>query len=161
VTRGGAGPLLLVAVALAAAACAMVAPPVSRLPDGSYRVACNRTLSSCLEAFETICGWHGYDVISASEDRRRGDLRDVPELTIASEAQVRCREGKALFGGGTAAPAVAPAATPAAAEPPPAPTVELLSTSPSSPSCLAPPPDGGATACGGAGPATPAAAAPR
>jgi len=34
------------------AACAVVAPPVRKLPDGSYRIACNDRLSTCLGAFE-------------------------------------------------------------------------------------------------------------
>jgi len=170
VTRGGARPALVVLVAIAATACATFAPPMSKLPDGSYRVACKAALSSCLKPFETVCGWHGYDVISASEDRRPGDLRDVPELTIASEAQVRCKEGKALFGREPAAPAppaasapppVAPAVAPAASERPPAPTVELPPTGASPPPCLVPPPDGGVSACGGPSPRTPGAAGPR
>jgi len=173
VTGGESRPALALVLAVLVAlatACALVAPPLSKLPDGSYRVACKEALSSCLKPFETVCGWHGYDVISASEDRRRGDLRDVPELTIASEAQVRCKEGKALFGGEPAAPVrpatpapplVAPAVAPAAPELPSGPTVELLPTGASPPSCLVPPPDGGAAACGAPSSGTPGAAAPK
>jgi hypothetical protein len=86
-------------------ACALVAPPVRKLPDGSYRIACNDRLSTCLGAFENICEWHGYDVISASERRRRTDLRDVPNETVTSEAQVRCKLGEPLFGSSPAPPA--------------------------------------------------------
>jgi unsaturated rhamnogalacturonyl hydrolase len=81
------------------AACALVAPRPERLQDGSYRAACNAPLTSCLSTFDDICEWHGYDVLSASENRSRRDLREIPEVLITSEAHVRCREGKPLFGG--------------------------------------------------------------
>lgn len=152
-TRGGSRSALAV-LALAAAACAVVAPPVSKLPDGSYRVACTKPLSSCLEAFETVCAWHGYDVISATERRQHADLREVGNETIASEAQVRCKPGEALFGGSPAAPAPPQAPLPAAAtaEPPASATF---------PACEAPAVDGGAPSCGGTSAGTSGAANPR
>ena len=149
-TRSG----LAVVLTWGLVACAAVAPPVSKLPDGSYRIACNETLSRCLGAFETICAWHGYDVISASERKRRADLRDVPEETVTSEAQVRCRPGEAIFGSSPApASAVAPAPnSPATPEPPNATAPAVVSA--------APQPDGGGPPCGGPSPVTPAAAPP-
>ena len=135
------------------AACAVVAPPVSKLPDGSYRIACNETLSRCLGAFETICDWHGYDVISASERKRRADLRDVPDETVTSEAQVRCKPGEAIFGGSPApASDVAPPTPPVTAGPP-------HTTAPAV-GCVAPQADGGASSCSGTSPSVPAAGLP-
>src|SRR6516225_3021759 len=91
--------------------CAFFVARPNRLPDGSYRVSCDGSLSRCLDPFDQICEWHGYDVISASESRRHSDLREVPTLTVVSEAHIRCKPGEPLLGTG---PRVAPAApTPA------------------------------------------------
>src|SRR5690349_2704013 len=109
------------------AACAVMVPQPQRLPDGSYKVSCDAPLTSCLETFEKMCEWHGYDVIAASERRQRYDLRGIPDVAVKSEAQVRCKAGDPLFG--------APAApTPAAAPPAPAPPA------PPAPAPTAPPP---------------------
>jgi hypothetical protein len=148
--RGGTRGGLVLAVTLALAGCATVASQPHKLPDGSYQIACAETLATCLQAFEQVCAWHGYDVISAKERRRHGDLRDVPVETITSEAQVRCKPGEALFGGTTSAPpAPAPAAPAATAEPP--------SIAASTLSCRVPAADGGAPSCDG----EPDAASPR
>ena len=154
------GPRLGLGLVLAAelTACAVVAPAVSKLPDGSYRITCKDTLSTCLGAFENICDWHGYDVISASEQKRRADLRDVPDVTVTSEAQVRCKPGELLFGN-SPAPAALPAPTPAPAAEPPRPTApaaeppHLMAPA----MCVAPQADGGANPCSGASPGTPPA----
>jgi hypothetical protein len=162
VTRAGARPGPIVALAAAAAACAVIAPPVTKLPDGGYRIACDDTLSSCLGAFETICEWHGYDVISATERRRHADLRDVPGVTITSEAEVRCKPGETLFGRSPEAPAPAPAPaalapaappTPPPPPPPPTPPPPPPTVEPSPPpgpagSCGISGADGGGTSCG-------------
>ena len=81
------------------ASCALAGHHPQKLPDGSYRASCTTPLTSCLQTFETICEWHGYDVIAASESRTRSDLREIPDVTINSEAHVRCRQGEPLFGG--------------------------------------------------------------
>ncbi len=60
---------LAVVLASGLTACAVGVPAVRKLPDGSYQITCKDTLSTCLGAFETICDWHGYDVISASEQQ--------------------------------------------------------------------------------------------
>jgi rhamnogalacturonyl hydrolase YesR len=103
------------------AACSLAARRPERLPDGSYRTSCAIPLTKCLETFETICESHGYEVISASETRDRPDLREIPDVKVASEAHVRCKESKPLFGyfGGNPAPsqAQAPAPSPAATGP--------------------------------------------
>src|SRR5689334_11209384 len=102
-------------------ACATLSRGPQKLPDGSFRASCEVSLSTCLEAFDRLCEWHGYDVISASESRRRSDLRDVPSVQITSEAVVRCKLGEPLFGSWPQpTPATPPAPTPT---PPPAPTV--------------------------------------
>src|SRR5262252_3604104 len=72
-------------------ACALIAHHPQKLPDGSYQTACDAPLSSCLQEFETLCEWHGYDVIAAGEKRTRPDIRDVPNVVIHSEARVRCK----------------------------------------------------------------------
>ncbi len=135
--RGRRAVALTIVLGAALAACAAIAPQVHKLPDGGYQIACDDTLSSCLGAFETICEWHGYDVISATERRRHADLRDVPDVTIHSEAEVRCKPGEALFGNPPAPPGPPPEA---AALPPAAP--------PAPPPRAVPGADGGATDCG-------------
>jgi len=102
-------------------ACALVKPRPQHLPDGSYRVSCSAPLSSCLQTFEEVCEWHGYDVIAATENRQHSDLREIPAVTIASEATVRCKKPKPLFGGTSEAPPPAPAAPqpPMISTPPP------------------------------------------
>jgi hypothetical protein len=100
------------------AACALVARQPQRLPDGSYRAACDASLMSCLEPFERICAWHGYDVISASENRRADPEPELVNVTISSEAVVRCKQPQPLLRGG--AP---PSPPPPASSPPPAPMV--------------------------------------
>jgi unsaturated rhamnogalacturonyl hydrolase len=100
------------------AACTLVARRPERLPDGTYRTSCSTPLTQCLESFETICESHGYDVISASEDRKRPDLREIPDVIVTSEAHVRCRTPEPIFGwwGGKPAPSQGRAA-PAPAQP--------------------------------------------
>jgi rhamnogalacturonyl hydrolase YesR len=97
------------------AACTLTAVRPERLPDGSYRTSCTIPLTKCLETFETICESHGYEVISASEDRKRPDLREIPEVIVSSEAHVRCKAPEPLLGvwGSKPAPSQAPAQPPA------------------------------------------------
>jgi hypothetical protein len=96
------------------ASCALAVHRPQKLADGSYQTSCNTPLTSCLETFETLCEWQGYDVIAASEHRSRSDLREIPDVTINSEAHVRCRQPEPILGG-KPAPAPAPAPPPAAA----------------------------------------------
>jgi unsaturated rhamnogalacturonyl hydrolase len=115
-------------------ACALIAPQPQKLADGTYRASCGMPLTQCLEPFERICEWHGYDVLSANESRTRSDLRDIPDVKITSEAQVRCKRGEPLFGG-------APPPPPPPSPPPPPPP---LPTAPASaPPAAAPPPAAG------------------
>jgi hypothetical protein len=146
---------LAAALAAALGACAAIGPQVHKLPDGRYQITCAQPLSRCLEAFETICDWHGYDVLSATERRKRGDLRDSPNETFGSEAEVRCRPGEALFGGASTPPAPAtPAPAPVAPAPvaPPRPTVEAPGPG-GVPACAGANADGGTAGCGTGTPA--------
>jgi hypothetical protein len=113
------------------AACTLAARRPERLPDGSYRTSCSIPLTKCLETFETICESHGYDVISASESRNRPDLREIPDVQVASEAHVRCKQGKPLFGSSDGNPAPSQADPPAPAPPETAPKAELCREPPS------------------------------
>jgi hypothetical protein len=158
VIRGGARPGLVVGAAFALAGCATVAPAARKLPDGSYEIACAQPLATCLQAFENLCTWHGYDVISAAERRQRADLRDPQDDSISSEARVRCKSGEPLFGRSPTAGPTAPA-TPA---PPPAPSQAPAPPAAAEPSaavtraaCSASTADGGAPACGGSNPGRP------
>src|SRR4051812_41697858 len=81
------------------AACALVARQPQRLPDGSFRATCDAPLTTCLQVFERVCESHGYDVLSASEARRRDDVPQVPSVVITSEALIRCKQAQPLFGG--------------------------------------------------------------
>ena len=149
---------LVLGLGAALAACA-VGPQVRKLPDGGYRIACDATLSSCLGAFETVCAWHGYDVISATERRRRLVPGELHDETITSEAEVRCKSGDALFGVSPAPPPAAPAAPAPAPAPPP--TVEPSVSVVPDGVCGVPAADGGAPASCGEGPASPAPDPPR
>src|SRR6185503_10326444 len=102
--------------------CALFAPPQpQKLSDGSWELKCNDRLAACLTGFEGVCDWHGYDVVRATEDRRRTDIREARREIITSEAVVRCKRGAPLFSGSEPAPAPpAPTPPPAAAVPPPA-----------------------------------------
>src|SRR5262245_21451100 len=93
------------------AACAVIAHQPERLPDGSYRATCTMPLTTCLQVFDRLCEAHGYDVISASESRNRSDLREIPDVTVASEARVRCKPGVPLFGA-QPAPSASPSPAP-------------------------------------------------
>jgi hypothetical protein len=97
-------------------ACASTRPQPQRLPDGSYEIRCREKLAACLTAIDGVCEWHGYDVVRATEKRKRSDIRDIRDETITSEAIVRCRDGDPLFGGKPTPPPPPP-------PPPPAPAV--------------------------------------
>ena len=79
------------------ASCALAGHHPQKLPDGSYQASCTAPLTSCLQTFETLCEWHGYDVLAASERRTRSDLREIPDVTINSEAHVRCKAARTPF----------------------------------------------------------------
>ena len=101
-------PLAFGLAACWVAACALVARQPERLPDGSYRVSCPAPLSNCLETFDRVCEWHGYDVLSASESRNRSDLREIPDVKVSSTAEVRCKPADPVFGGSPAPPTPPP-----------------------------------------------------
>ena len=116
-------------------ACAFARPRPQRLADGSYQIQCPGKLAACLTALDGLCDWHGYDVVRATEKRKRSDIRDIRDETITSEAVVRCRDGDPLFG-------TAPGTT--LSPPPPSPAASLAPPAPASPPEPSPAPDGGA-----------------
>src|SRR5439155_22544516 len=73
---------------------------------------CDASLASCLEAFERICDWHGYDVISANERRHHDELREVSNVRITSEAVVRCKQAEPLLGSPPSPPPAPPTPPP-------------------------------------------------
>lgn len=102
----------------------------TRLSDGSYRLKCQHELGRCLSQMEKPCAAYGYDVIRAGEKRTRtGPSVDFGELSIRSEAHVRCRTAHAIWSFDEAplgdAPAPEPLPThaplPSLTAPPPAP----------------------------------------
>src|SRR5206468_1820772 len=84
---------------------------------------------------ERVCEWHGYDVISASERRKRHDLREIPDVTVTSQAQVRCKDSDPIFGGRPApqAPAPAPPPRPPSSAPPAPPPADAPEVPPAEP----------------------------
>ena len=122
------------------AACALVGHQPQRLPDGSYHASCNASLTSCLEPFERICDRQGYDVIAASESRRHDDLPELNNVTITSDAVVRCKVVRPLFGGGS------PPSPPAPAPPAPTPPTPVPLVPSPGPAPAAPAVDGGVPA---------------
>lgn len=100
------------------ASCAMMRPHAIQVQqDGSYRVACDTTLSSCLAPFDK-CN-DGFDVVRATEARQR--MGPLPSAeTVNSEAILRCRRRTPMFGTGPQPPAPAAPSTDKAAAPAPA-----------------------------------------
>jgi hypothetical protein len=91
----------------------MFPPPAQVQPDGSYRLACDTALATCLAPFDKCR--HGFDIVRAIEERHRRGPEPAQE-TVSSEAVLRCRELTMMFGKAAQSPAVAaPAADKAAA----------------------------------------------
>jgi len=90
-----------------AAACATTRAGRTKLPDGSYRLTCQKELATCLSDFSSVCSAHGYDVVSAKEERSRTGVEPVETEYVASEAVVRCRQASTLFGSSEPAKPVA------------------------------------------------------
>lgn len=98
---------------------------IKRLADGSYRVECERPLLPCIEPVAKICEDHGYDILSASEDRERYGPSPWQAESVKSSASVRCRGPKpfsffGIGGGSKPAPKASSSAPPAHSAPPPA-----------------------------------------
>ena len=79
-------------------ACAATVGRPQQLPDGTYQLACQTRLSTCLTAMDNICFGHGYDVLTANERRTNRDVPQALGETITSEAHVACKQGEPLFG---------------------------------------------------------------
>jgi hypothetical protein len=86
----------------------------TRLPDGSYRVVCQRKLDECLGPVEELCKAHGYDVAWASERRDRSGPNGWENTSVDSAAVVHCRQGQPLLGGSQEPLPLAPASGTAA-----------------------------------------------
>ena len=62
-------PLLPSLSALLLIACASTTVPVSRLPDGSVRLACDGSLGPCIQKAEELCKGRGYVVLGGVSKR--------------------------------------------------------------------------------------------
>jgi hypothetical protein len=96
-----------------AAACAGGRAVRTKLPDGSYKLTCQTALGTCLWDLADVCSEHGYDVLSAREERKRTGVEPVETEYIASEAIVRCRSASTLFGPDEPSPKPVASAQPA------------------------------------------------
>jgi hypothetical protein len=80
-------------------ACAQERAGRTRLADGSYKITCKTGLGTCLsDLTDDVCATHGYDVVSAKEERSRTGVEPVETEYVASEAVVRCRQASTVFG---------------------------------------------------------------
>jgi hypothetical protein len=95
---------------LVAASCSMGRHRVL-LPDGSYEVKCEGSLSTCLMQMEQVCVDNGYDVLRATEKRERAGPVELQTEIVRSQGIVRCRKAHAIF-----------SAEPKAEDPAPVPT---------------------------------------
>ena len=80
------------------AACASERAGRTKLADGSYKLTCKTGLGTCLSDLTDVCATHGYDVLSAKEERTRTGVEPVDTEYVASEAVVRCRHASTVFG---------------------------------------------------------------
>ncbi|HEX6277391.1 MAG TPA: hypothetical protein VFZ53_30320 [Polyangiaceae bacterium] len=79
----------------------------TKLPDGSFKLECRKGLADCLTDLTIdICRDYGYHVVRGEEVVERIGVEPVNSINVSSEAIVRCRSSRALFGG-DGAPAVA------------------------------------------------------
>lgn len=102
----------LAALLLLGSCASMSRPKAEPLPDGTYRVACDKALADCLSPFDKC--HHGFDVVRASESRHRRGPEPLPAEYFESEAILRCRQPSRLLGGTSPADAGTAASTEAA-----------------------------------------------
>jgi hypothetical protein len=102
---------------------------VDRLPNGDFHVLCNRPLAPCLVPLSDSCPDHGFDIVKASERREATGSPPEQQIYVRSEATVRCRSGKPVFGHDPNQPA--PAASGAAGPPRCVPGVSQACATPS------------------------------
>jgi hypothetical protein len=100
----------VVLVAFGARGCAALHPSVEQLANGDFHVACREPLAPCLVPVADRCAEHGFDVIYATERRQTTGAPPEQEMTVRSEATVRCRQAKPLVGPNPNASASAAAA---------------------------------------------------
>jgi hypothetical protein len=101
--------LPLVFLAAGFVSCAGAKEGRTHLPDGSYQLACSKPLGDCLNELADVCSAHGYDVLKANEQTRRYGIEPVDSTVIESEAVIRCRAAKTIFG--AAEPSAKPVAS--------------------------------------------------
>jgi len=107
------------------------------LGDGTYEVACQKSLAECLSSLDAVCS-DGYTVVRGEEKRERQGPPPVVTEIFSAKAVVRCQTNKTMVGGGSPQPtAMVPA--------PPAPS---MSAKPSPPASCFP---GASQACVGSG----------
>lgn len=101
------------------AACANQRAGRTKLADGSYKLTCKTGLGTCLSDLTDVCTTHGYDVVSAKEERSRTGVEPVDTEYVASEAVVRCRQAPTVFSttDSSAKPVASSAPAPVAAAP--------------------------------------------
>lgn len=115
-------PLLLASLAGIVSCASFQNAERKRLPDGSYELTCRSRLSLCLVEMQDSCTDAGYDVLDASEERKRAGPPTAEVETIRSRARIRCRKATAVFGSPEpeAPPIPSSAAPPPVPPPPPA-----------------------------------------
>src|SRR4051812_32282706 len=106
------GPLAAVALLLAGGCGLFRSSRPEALPDGSYRVRCEKALVTCLAVVDSVCG-AGYEVVHAAETHERRGSPPIVAEDFTSEAVFRCRAPKSLFGSSGPADAGSRAVPPA------------------------------------------------
>lgn len=69
-----------------------------KLANGDVRVECRGPLLPCLQPVADDCAEYGYDVLQAEERRETTGAPPEQQQFVRSEATVRCRKAKLLFG---------------------------------------------------------------
>jgi len=84
------------------------------LDDGTYKVACRKSLADCLGSVDAVCP-DGYTVVRGEETWERLGSPPVVTEIFSAEAVVRCQTKKTVFGGGSPEPTATVPAPPARA----------------------------------------------
>jgi hypothetical protein len=95
-------------------------PAPEALPDGNYRISCKKPLATCLSSLDSVCK-DGYQIVRATEDRKRKGAYPAVYEFVESEAVISCRQAESLAGPGARGHAAAGGASPSSptAKPPP------------------------------------------
>ncbi|HTQ03632.1 MAG TPA: hypothetical protein VMI54_07235 [Polyangiaceae bacterium] len=109
--------LAALALALVAAAGCALGAHTQKLANGDLEVACNGPLIPCLKPVTDTCTEYGYDIVRAEERHETTGSPPEQQTFVRSEATVRCRHAKPLFGHDPEVPAASAAPAPAAGPP--------------------------------------------